>query len=414
MFTPKELNTIFKFNIFYKKGFYNKSTNFREFTHNKFFIVTSSNPFIIDIWLLLEIFNKYNTGSIICLGILSNSFEKIQNLVNLLNISEYKIEILLIPENILNQSLKSNSAKNINEFIDNQELNIDKSSNLKSILEAHLENKLFLIPNLINYQSIKSFNKEKFKLNLGIIVHARMSSTRLPGKAMLEIAGEPVVLKILSRLANKFGKDKIILSTSTNKNDNGMASFIENNGFSVYRGEEENLADRFLDIAIDRNLSHIVRVTGDDLFRDFNSIELMLDKIITNNLDYIFSDDLILGCNSEIMNVESILFIQKFAKYPNQTNSLTWYLDRKDVFKIEEFNHDLHQRYAISLMLDEKKDYQTFLKLWHNNDKFFSSLWNYEELLTLITNNLNLFDFHPLDVGLFNRDEENFSFLFDH
>ena len=44
-----------------------------------------------------------------------------------------------------------------------------------------------------------------------------MSSTRLPGKAMYDINGEPVIFRILSRLSQKFGNEKVFLSTSTRK-----------------------------------------------------------------------------------------------------------------------------------------------------------------------------------------------------
>ena len=53
-----------------------------------------------------------------------------------------------------------------------------------------------------------------------------MSSTRLPGKAMLEINREPVVYKILKRFSDYFGIDKRILSTSTNLKDDILTSFI--------------------------------------------------------------------------------------------------------------------------------------------------------------------------------------------
>ena len=131
-------------------------------------------------------------------------------------------------------------------------------------------------------------NIKKKKINLGIIVHARMSSTRLPGKAMLEINGEPVIFKILKRIKEYFVNAKTILSTSTNKNDDYMASYITQKGFQVYRGEEEDLVSRFVDIALNEDLTHIVRITGDDMFRDLISINKLLARFINNDLDYIF------------------------------------------------------------------------------------------------------------------------------
>lgn len=411
MLNERELNTIYKFNLLNLDGLFRPDCNKRIFFENKNFLIAAYQPVVFDLWLLFKIFRKYSKKANLCLFLYSDNFDLIQRFIE--KNKSKNIQIYLIPIDILKISLHTNSIIEIEKIINFSIKDNELSFNFICILKKYLTNKLFLITNLINHQEINNIKSRNFQNNLGLVVHARMSSKRLPGKAMLKIKGEPIILKILERIARYFGKEKTVLSTSKNSNDDYMSTFIQEKGFKVYRGEEENLAQRLMEVAVDQDFSHIVRVTGDDLFRDFQSIEKMFSRMINQNLHYIFSDDLILGCNSEIMTRESLMFINYFSKYPQNTHALSWYLDRKEIFKYEEFNHCLPKRHSISLMLDEQNDFESLSKLWINNDELLSSKWQYNQLLSAVDKNLNLFNFHPDDVGLLKRNKNEFSFNFD-
>ena len=142
----------------------------------------------------------------------------------------------------------------------------------------------------------------------------------------------------------------------------------------------------------------------------------MIEQMIKNDSDYIFSNDLILGCNSEIMNLETLLFINDFANDLNQTHALTWFfwIERKFLI-LMNINITIRRGNLISLMLDEANDYESIKNIWKNNDKFFSSNWSYDVLLDKINDNLDLFEYYPSDIGLLKRDNKGkHSFIFDH
>lgn len=414
MVNKKELKTIRKFNLFNLNGFFRISKK-DHFFKKKSFLVSSNKPFIKDIWSLLNLFEKYSSNASVCLCITSDEFNKISKFIESYNCLHSKLKVLLIPEETLKESLYNKEISSILSFISDNKIERFASKELTYIFKEFIDGKLFLLSNLIN-KNINDFQSDKLQqeeIKIGIIVHARMSSKRLPGKAMLKINNQPVVSMILSRFALKYGQENVFFSTSLNKADDEMSKYVKNKGYKVYRGDEDNLVKRFIDISINEKLTHVVRVTGDDLFRNLESLDSMFAQMIANDCDYIFSDDLILGCNSEIMNLESLLFIQEFASDINQTHALTWFLDRKDIFKINEFTHNFSQRYAISLMLDEPKDFKTFSEFLRINHSFFSSNWSYYELINKINNSLEIFDYYPLDLGLSNRDKIKYSFLFD-
>ena len=63
--------------------------------------------------------------------------------------------------------------------------------------------------------------------------------------------------------------------------------------------------------------------------------------------------------------------------------------------------------------MDEFKDYESIKILWEQNDSFCESNWEYKELFKLIKKNIKIFNHHPFDVGLLNRDKKLQSFIFE-
>ena len=131
-------------------------------------------------------------------------------------------------------------------------------------------------------EMIRYFDRDEklSKPKIGLVVHARMSSTRLPGKALLPINGVPVVESILQRLQAFFPQYYICLSTGNSHHDDTLYDYIDSKGFDVYRGTEENLSLRLLEIIKANELDIVVRVTGDDLFRDLHSIQRLISSLV--------------------------------------------------------------------------------------------------------------------------------------
>ncbi len=370
-------------------------------------VIKANNLLLIDIFRVIEIIkkSKFNPSIFICLTtkiepsnrFLDNFIKKYPNLkINVLSYEDHK--------KIINKELNS-----ISKLLDN-----------KNIQKNIVEELIFIFKKfyLSEESSFMTETKTKYakdrEKDLGIIVQARMSSSRLPGKAMLEIAGEPVILKILKRISKEFGLEKTVFSTSTNPKDDILYEFVKSNGFKVYRGEENNIADRFLEAALDNNFKYILRVTGDDLFRDLEMIKNIFNIMKKMNYDYIYSDDLMLGCNSEIMKIDTLKFIREFAKFRQETHALSFFLDRSDIFYVKRFLTGNKNKPLISLALDELGDYISIRRFWEKNESFCEGNWEYTKLLDLINKNIKNFNHHPLDVGLLNRDSKLQSFSFEY
>ena len=118
------------------------------------------------------------------------------------------------------------------------------------------------------------------KNNIGMIIQARMSSTRLPGKSMLDLAGEPLVGRILERVKRCKSINEIILAIPTKKTDDILENLAIDYGIKVFRGSENNLLERYYQAAKFYNIETIIRFPADNPTPE----PLEIDKIVKHHI----------------------------------------------------------------------------------------------------------------------------------
>ena len=94
------------------------------------------------------------------------------------------------------------------------------------------------------------------------IVQARMSSTRLPGKSMADVGGEPMLALLVRRLQHSEEIERIVVATSTEAEDDAIEVVARASGCAVYRGSRDDVLARFVGAAEGAS-GALVRVTGD-------------------------------------------------------------------------------------------------------------------------------------------------------
>ena len=130
-------------------------------------------------------------------------------------------------------------------------------------------------------------NKNK-KFKIGLVIQARMGSTRLPGKVLMNLCGKPLLQHIVDDLTmfTKKQKYKLIIATSKLSKDNKIKDFCEINNVLCFRGSETNVLERYYQTAVFFNLKHIVRLTGDNPLIDLEILQDLIEKHLKNNADY--------------------------------------------------------------------------------------------------------------------------------
>lgn len=118
------------------------------------------------------------------------------------------------------------------------------------------------------------------------IVQARMSSKRLPGKVMADLCGRPLIAWVLDRVSKAEGVDAVWLATSDRLENDGLASYVMQLGYEVFRGSEEDVLLRFSETARRASADIIVRITADCPFIDPGIIRDVLNLRVKMKVDY--------------------------------------------------------------------------------------------------------------------------------
>ena len=126
-------------------------------------------------------------------------------------------------------------------------------------------------------------------MTTALIVQARMSSTRLPGKVLLPIGGRPMLSYQLERLRRVRAQDLIVIATTVNAADDPIVEFCAAEGVRCTRGPELDVLRRYHEAATAVGASVVVRVTSDcplidpdvvdDVMRIFNASRGTLDYV---------------------------------------------------------------------------------------------------------------------------------------
>lgn len=124
-------------------------------------------------------------------------------------------------------------------------------------------------------------------MNVGIVIQARMGSTRLPGKIVKPFFNDKGILQlIVEELCAQFDKSKIIVATSNTSLDDGVAELVTKLGVSVFRGSENDVLDRFLKAAQCKSFDSVIRICADNPFLDYDSINYLMEMGESKKADY--------------------------------------------------------------------------------------------------------------------------------
>ena len=194
---------------------------------------------------------------------------------------------------------------------------------------------------------------------LDIIIQARTGSTRLPNKIFKEICGKPILKHVIDRLKKCKNVNKIIIATTTNKNDNLIEDFCVKNKIYYYRGDENDVLDRYYKTAKYFKSINIMRITSDCPLIDSSIVDDMIEYFFKNNKKFLDMD---------YSNKES----GAKGGFPDGTNSYIFkFDDLEDAWLNSHSQHD--REHVCPYMIRKYKDYNKFkviLKKKYNNINF--------------------------------------------
>jgi glutamate-1-semialdehyde 2,1-aminomutase/spore coat polysaccharide biosynthesis protein SpsF len=218
------------------------------------------------------------------------------------------------------------------------------------------------------------------------IVQARVSSSRFPGKVLAPLAGDPLAVYILKRLAKATRVDTAMLATSTATEDGVLADIVERAGFRVYRGSLEDVLTRFVEAARLAKRDTVVRITGDCPLVDPETLDAMLDHFARGSYDYLsnvspptFPD----GFDIEIMKMSALEVALAEARPGHQREHVTPFLrDNPQRFTLGNYTNPAGNESMYRLTIDAPSDLANVSALVEASGLPFPSLADVRRVLS--------------------------------
>jgi spore coat polysaccharide biosynthesis protein SpsF len=193
------------------------------------------------------------------------------------------------------------------------------------------------------------------------IIHGRMSSSRLPGKVLMPLAGETVFFHHVERMKQCPKVQTIFLGTSKNPNNQPLIAEANRINIPTYAGAEEDVIERYISIAEREGADFIVRCGCDKPLFSYEIVNVLLDN--HRNEDLLFCTTLLgKGIGSEIISLNSLKTIHKYYRGPAISKYMHEYPHLFTMRGIEV--NDEFSRPDFRLTLDTPEDYKLFSILY--------------------------------------------------
>ena len=222
-------------------------------------------------------------------------------------------------------------------------------------------------------------------MKTAFLITARLKSTRLPKKILLEVEGKPLIVHMLDRIKHATSIDKIIICTSTNPQDDPLEKIAAQENVFCYRGSEEDVLARLLKAAQSHDLKHFANITADCPMMDPKLIDHAVMEYQNSDADLLMydgsNDDLPFGCY-----VIEVVALEKVCQQKNETDTEDWvkhFTSNPDlkIRSIEVENKYRHK--TLKTSLDYPEDYEFIKHVFselYQQDRVFSIL----EIINLV------------------------------
>ncbi len=122
---------------------------------------------------------------------------------------------------------------------------------------------------------------------VGVIIQARMGSSRLPGKSLMKLGGKPLINHVIERCLASVSPNQLYLATTNQQEDKVLVAHVaETYGIKIFLGDKFDVRSRFAAISKDHSLSKVVRITADDPFKDPAHIQEAIRQLDLDDIDY--------------------------------------------------------------------------------------------------------------------------------
>jgi len=223
------------------------------------------------------------------------------------------------------------------------------------------------------------------------IIQARMGSTRLPGKVLMEINDRALLAYQLDRISKSKKLDRVVVATSILEKDDAIEAFCKDYGIDCYRGSENDVMSRYYECCKQYNPDTVVRMTADCPLIDPEIIDAVVQKFEDDNVDYCgntvppksskFPD----GSDVEVFSMKALEKAHSEIKDPHLREHVTFQFWQDHNYTSSLYTQEKDwSKYRITVDYPEDFEVVEYVFKELNLNSFFGSL---DEIIDIIDDN---------------------------
>ncbi len=216
-----------------------------------------------------------------------------------------------------------------------------------------------------------------------------MGSTRLPGKVLADVCGQPALTRLVRRLRRSRAINGIILATTASPKDDQLEQWARNEGIPCHRGSEEDVLQRVVDAHRSMQADVIVEVTGDCTLLDPEIIDMGIETFLQNDCDVVTTvrrETFPQGMDVQVFRFRDLDAVARTVTDPavREHVSLYFYEHPERYRIIHLFAPERWQAPELRLMLDYPEDLKLITEIYRRLEPVHGDAFGLEEIMSLL------------------------------
>ncbi len=192
------------------------------------------------------------------------------------------------------------------------------------------------------------------RVNVTAIIQARMGSTRLPGKVLTDLNGQPVLSRVVDRVRRASSVRRVVVATTSSATDEPLVSECRRIGVPCFRGSERDVLDRYFQATGHFGCEAVLRITADCPLIDPELIDELIAAFTQQQPDFacnVAPRAYPRGLDAEVFTAEALQRAWELARAPHQREHVTAiFYERRDLFRMISMRGDCdysHYRWTL-------------------------------------------------------------------
>ncbi len=221
-------------------------------------------------------------------------------------------------------------------------------------------------------------------MKVGAVVPVRLSSSRLPRKPLLDVAGRTALQRVTDRARACPGVEVVVVATTTDAADDPLAEHAAACGLAVHRGPVRDVLRRLAEAAAAHALDVVVEVDGDDLLCATEYMARGVEHLLATGADFVSFAGLPLGATPNVVRGAALAEAVRRKRYDDTETGIFRFLLESGRFRVEKpaATDPRHVHETVRMTLDYPQDLAFFRAVHERLDA--QPGWTFADLVALL------------------------------